>query len=167
MKTWQQILTEADVFVRFLERGSFYDGPYKGDLPRKFVTTDVVAARHFATDDSLDEFDEWETVSDSSNVFPNDFEWSRLIKVQLGKNGYWGIESKNFNGAVEKWSDSTSCRMLELMCRDTEIILQCYANEYFPSIWEDILNVYLNDGFPCGWKGRYPDGELVVFSNFI
>ncbi|WP_322089241.1 hypothetical protein [Burkholderia sp. BCC1999] len=165
MKTWQQILIAADVFVRFLERGSFYDRPYTGDLSGKFVTADAVDARRFATDDSFDEFDEWETVSDSSNVFPDDFEWSLLVKSQLRKNGHWGIESKNFNGTIEKWSDLTSFSMLELMRRDVEIIFQCYANEYFPSIWKDILNVYLNGGFPCGWNGRYPGGQLVVFSN--
>lgn len=167
MKTWQQILVEADVFVRFLERGSFYDRPYKGDLSGKFVTADAVEARRFATDDSFDKFDEWETVSESPGVFPDNFEWSRLVKTQLRKNGYWDIESKNFNGAVEKWSDSTSCPMLELMHRDIEVIFQCYTNEHFPDIWKDILSVYLNDGFPCGWNGRYPDGQLVVFSNVV
>ena len=34
------------------------------------------------------------------------------------------------------------------MYRDIEIIFQCYANDYFPKIWKDILEVYLNDGFP-------------------
>jgi hypothetical protein len=51
------------------------------------------------------------------------------------------------------------------MYRDIGIIFQCYANDYFPTIWKEILEVYLNGGFSCGWDGHLPEGKIVVFSN--
>ncbi|WP_175954861.1 hypothetical protein [Burkholderia sp. BCC0405] len=102
MKARQQILTEADEFVRFLERGSFCDRPYRDDLSGGYITTDTAVARHFARNDSFDEFDEWITVTDSAGMFADTFEWSRLIMVRFRKNGYGDIESKNFNGVIEK-----------------------------------------------------------------
>ncbi|KPN72865.1 hypothetical protein [Neisseria sp. 74A18] len=29
---------------------------------------------------------------------------------------------------------------------------------------EQQIEVYQNGGFPCGWKGEYPNGEMVVYS---
>lgn len=31
-------------------------------------------------------------------------------------------------------------------------------------IYERLWQYYLASGYPCGWRGTYPDGELVVFS---
>lgn len=28
---------------------------------------------------------------------------------------------------------------------------------------EKQIEVYQNGGFPCGWKGKYPEGQMVVF----
>ncbi|WP_373351122.1 hypothetical protein [Acinetobacter bereziniae] len=48
---------------------------------------------------------------------------------------------------------------------DIGYIFNCYANGYFPPIWQEILQVYYAGGLPCGWHGFYPDGKLVVFSH--
>ena len=99
-------------------------------------------------------------------MYPDSFEWSSWVDYNLSKNNFFGFESKAFNGADEKWTQHGVCLLQELMMRDMKIILNCYSNEYFPSLWQDILEVYLNNGFPCGWNGRYPEGQMVVFSNF-
>ncbi|WP_431821231.1 hypothetical protein [Burkholderia sp. F1] len=166
MRSWQEILTAADPLVRFLQQDAFYGEAYRGNSIENEVVLDVATARRFATDDSFDDFDEWESVSEGDSVFPDCFVWSRQIEHQLWRNEFWGIERKNFNGADFKWRNSVSCPLVELMIRDIGILFQCYANEYFPAVWEKILGAYLDGGFPCGWNGRYPDGKLVVFSNF-
>ncbi|MDR0235837.1 hypothetical protein [Acinetobacter sp.] len=48
---------------------------------------------------------------------------------------------------------------------DIGYIFNCYANGYFPPIWQEILQVYYAGGLPCGWYGFYPDGKMVVFSH--
>lgn len=165
MKTWQQILIEADAFVKFLSQDSLYAKPYNGGLPEEFVLTDATIARLVASGGRPEGFEDWESLTDSINTFPEDFEWNRSVKSKLQKNKYFDLESKNFNGAIEKWSTPTSCLLLELIYRDIDTIFQCYANNHFPDIWVRIMDAYLNDGFPCGWKGNYPEGSLIVFSN--
>ena len=165
-KHWKDLILSAAPFIIFLERDSFFDGKFSGDPSGKMVLVDADVAMEYATDDSLDVFDDWEGASESGNIFPPIFEWSSWVDHNLLKNRFFNIESKNFNGADVKWmTQGGACLLRELMIRDMRIILNCYSNDYFPRIWKDILDVYLNDGFPCGWDGRYPDGRLVVFSN--
>lgn len=164
MKNWDEVLEAASAFVNFLEQGNFFNKPFliSGDYK---IITDAKVGINYATNDDFDSFDEWETVSYSYEVFPESFEWSQRISAKLEKNNFFDFYEKDFNGAVEKWEYDESCLLIELMYRDIEIIFQCYANDYFPKIWKDILEVYLNDGFPCGWDGHLPEGKLVVFSN--
>ncbi|VWB80768.1 hypothetical protein BLA13014_03714 [Burkholderia aenigmatica] len=165
MKSWHDVLIAADPLVRFLEQDAFFGAAYRGDPVAHHVVRDAAIARHFATDDSFDDFDEWESVSDAEEVFPAGFEWSRQVASRLMKNQHWGIEGKHFNGADLKWTNAVSCPLIELMIRDIGILFQCYANDCFPPIWDSILRAYLDGGFPCGWDGRHPAGRLVVFSN--
>jgi len=163
---WNRLLANACPLVAYLGRMSYFGKGYSGSACNRIVLKDEVAAFNYASDDSGETFDEWETVSDSPDVFPDDFEWKSWIDHNLTKNDYFGLTSKDFNGADTKWTQSGICLLHELMHRDIRILLNCYANNFFPAIWQQILDVYLNDGFPCGWQGRYPEGELVVFSNF-
>ena len=58
------------------------------------------------------------------------------------------------------------CVAEEMMEIHFDKIFNCYANNYFPPIWQNILQVYYEGGLPCGWSGLYPEGKMVVFSNF-
>jgi hypothetical protein len=165
-KKWNDLLVSAGPLVAYLNRMSYFDRAYSGSRSARIVLTDADVAFKYASDDSFEKFDEWETVSDSPDVFPDDFEWKSWIDHNLLENDYFGLASKDFNGADVKWTQSGICLLNELMHRDVRILFNCYANNFFPDIWRQILDVYLNDGFPCGWQGRYPEGELVVFSNF-
>lgn len=164
-KHWKDLIVSAAPFVGFLERNSYFDSAFSGDQTNKLILTDAKVAHHSASDDTFSLFDEWESVSESPGLFPADFEWSSWIDHNLVKNGFFGINAKNFSGADSKWTFNGICLLQELLCRDMKILLNCYSNEYFSPLWEEILAVYLNNGLPCGWHGRYPEGKLVVFSN--
>lgn len=164
MKTWDQVLESATEFIAFLEKGNFYNSKFNTENDYKIIH-DANLGINYATNDSFDDFDEWETVTDTPDIFPENFEWNDRVKYKLKQNIFFGFENQEFNGAKEKWDFDESCMLIELMYRDIEIIFQCYANDYFPEVWKNILEVYLNDGFPCGWDGHLPEGRLVVFSN--
>jgi len=164
MKSWDQVTKDASDFISFLEQGNFFNKPFQRSGDYKIIT-DAKVGINYATNDDFDSFDEWETVTDTPNVFPDDFEWSDKIKYKLKKNNYFDFEQKEFNGAKEKWVYGEACILTELMYRDIGIIFQCYVNDCFPEIWKKILEVYLNDGFPCGWDEHLPNGKLVVYSN--
>ncbi|MFI8147053.1 hypothetical protein [Acinetobacter sp. ABJ_C5_2] len=164
MKNWDEVLEAASAFVAFLEKGNFFSRKFQTH-GNYHIINDATIGRDYALNSSFDNFDEWETVSNSYEVFPESFEWNQRISAKLEKNNFFDFHIKNFNGALKKWEYEDSCLLIELMYRDIEIIFQCYANDYFPKIWNDILEVYLNDGFPCGWDGHLPGGKLVVFVN--
>ncbi len=167
MKTWEEVIKEASKFIIFLENGDFFAKKIS-DTTKFKIITDAAIGRDYASNssfDDFDDFDEWETVTNSYESFPETFTWDRKITSKLEANNYFNFAEKNFNGADKKWEYDESCMLIELMYRDIEIILQCYANDYFPDVWKDILDVYLNNGFPCGWDGHLPEGHLVVFSN--
>lgn len=65
MKTWQQILIEADAFVKFLSQDSLCAKPYNGGLPEEFVLTDATIARLVASGGLPEGFEDWESLTDS------------------------------------------------------------------------------------------------------
>ena len=164
MKTWEEIINSGEIFINFLSRCNFFSQPYHGETEGLITTTPEIAI-DYATNDSFEKFEEWESVTDSPDIFPDYFEWYPLIEKQLAKNSYWGFERANFNGIDRKFTIYDNCILKELMMRDIIIILNCYANNFFPSIWRDMVNIYLNDGFPCGWSDLKPNGKIVIFSN--
>jgi hypothetical protein len=164
-ENWEQLIAKAKPLVDYLHRDEYFDRGFSGDRSANLVISDPEVGIDFASNDSFDTFDEWQTVSDSPDVFPPEFEWKRWIDFNLRKNDYFGLREKNFNGADTKWTRGDGCLLIELMHRDVRILLNCYANDSFPEVWKSIQSAYLHDGFPCGWDGKLPAGKLVVYSN--
>jgi hypothetical protein len=43
----------------------------------------------------------------------------------------------------------------------------CYLNEVrggSSALFNSILNAYEQNGWPCGWRGKFPDGNLIVLN---
>ena len=164
VKNWAEIVEQAKEFIQFLQGDNFFSHPYTSDKDY-FVITDISLAMSFATDNSLEKFTDWETVVDSQ--FPEDFDWelNSRIDSKLEVNNYYDLFTKNLNGLLEKLTTFDGIGIAhELIMHDIGYIFNCYANGYFPSIWQEILQVYYASGLPCGWNGFYPDGKMVVFS---
>ena len=70
INNWTDLLLHAGPLINFLSQDEFFSREYHGTAKDRLVLTDVVAAKHYATDDSFDAFDEWQTVSDAPEVFP-------------------------------------------------------------------------------------------------
>ncbi len=163
-KTWNQILESAQPVVDFLSSDSFFSHPYDGDRERFIVTASPEEARYLLGR----EWDEWQEIIDAQQFSDSDdFDWHYIIGPKLGKTNCLGALDKDLHGADEKLTNEGSGANLveETMLHNMEILLNCYANNYIPEIWKDILYVYQHNGFPCGWKGDYPEGKMIVFSN--
>jgi conserved hypothetical protein len=162
-KNWNQILESAQPVVDFLSSDSFFSRPYDGDRERFIVTASPEEARYLLGD----EWDEWEEIIDAQQ-FPDsdDFDWHYLIGAKLINTNCLGALDKNLHGADRKLTIEGVVNFLEeTMPYYMKILLNCYANNYMPEIWKDILYVFQHNGFPCGWKGDYPEGKMIVFSN--
>lgn len=51
--------------------------------------------REYASNSSFDDFDEWETVTNSYESFPENFKWDPKITSKLEVNNYFNFEGKN------------------------------------------------------------------------
>ena len=101
-----------------------------------------------------------------SRPYDGDFDWHYLIGRKLIKTNCLGALDKNLHGADKKLTIEGVVNFLEeTMPYYMKILLNCYANNYIPEIWKDILYVFQHNGFPCGWKGDYPEGKMIIFSN--
>ena len=38
-----------------------------------------------------------------------------------------------------------------------------YSQYYWSNFFNMLLNIYLSGHLPCGWKGKYPNGAIVIF----
>ena len=162
-KTWDEILESAKPVVDFLSSDSFFSRPYDGDRERFIVTASPEEARYLLSD----EWDEWEEIIDTQQFSGlENFDWHYLVGNKLIKTNCLGALDKDFHGADKKLTIEGGANLLEETMPDNmRILLNCYANNYIPEIWKDILYVYQHNGFPCGWKGDYPEGKMIVFSN--
>jgi len=136
-KTWNQILESAQPVVDFLSSDSFFSHPYDGDRERFIVTTSPEEARYLLGD----EWDEWQEIIDTQQFSGlEDFDWHYLIDNKLIENNCLGALDKNFHGVDKKLTIEGGANLLEETMPDNmSILLNCYANNYIPEIWKDIL----------------------------
>ncbi|MBN3825788.1 hypothetical protein G3O00_19470 [Burkholderia sp. Ac-20384] len=71
MKSWHDVLIAAGPPVRFLEQHAFFGAAYRGDPVAHNVVRDAAIARHFATDDSFNDFDHSEFSARTGLPFEN------------------------------------------------------------------------------------------------
>ena len=142
MNNWSELIASSQPLMSYLHRGDYFGRAYVQSGQEVLVTNDSSVGINYATNDSFDQFDEWQTVSDSPAVFSAEFEWKRWIDFNLQKNNYFDLAKKNFHGADLKWTRDGGCLLIELMHRDIRILLNCYANSSFPVIWKEIQAAY-------------------------
>lgn len=93
MKTCDQVVESAAEFISFLEKGSFYNTKFSTEKDYKIIS-DANLGIDYATNDSFDDFDEWETVTDSPDIFPESFEWNDRIKYKLKQKNILDLKIK-------------------------------------------------------------------------
>lgn len=166
-KNWAEIAERANEFIEFLQGDNFFSEPFNTDKDY-FVITNAQLGMKYACEGSCEEFTEWESVYDAQ--FLESFEWELNVRIShflITKTNFFNFFAKNLNGLLEKWKTIDGVSVAEeLMMIHFDYIFNCYANDYFPPMWQEILNIYLSGGLPCGWSGHYPVGKMVVFSNY-
>ena len=66
---------------------------------------------------------------------------------------------------VQSLTDMIGIHEAEDIANDMHVLaLNRCACGVIDSFDERLFSIYKAGGYPCGWKGKYPDGQLVVFS---
>lgn len=45
-------------------------------------------------------------------------------------------------------------------------LFNCYLNNKYKKnhpLWNIIWEAYSHGGWPCGWEGKYPEGQIIIF----
>jgi hypothetical protein len=159
------LLIDAKPLVDFLSREKFFDTPYNGTTTGRKIITDPALCYDFAQNQSEDNFEDWQSLLERE-LSGFEVEYPGHISKKITKKLGEGLYQKDFSGADLKLSPVPGISLLfNNMEGDMERLFYCYLNGRLPPLWEQILDVYVHNGYPCGWNGRYPEGELVVFSN--
>ncbi|ULJ61593.1 hypothetical protein [Wielerella bovis] len=155
---WQQILDISKPLVNFLNSNNFLHHAYNGVTDKFIITSDVYFCMHMMEE----HYDEWEDIKNLE--FHEHFKWYDIISKNLYSTNYLGALNKDFGNAMNYFAKREGTDFKDIMGYDIGVLFNCYANDYFPNIWKDILYIYLHNGFPCGWRGNYPDGKIIVYS---
>ena len=89
---------------------------------------------------------------------------------ELDEHAFRAI-SNWYDGAYEVLVDRMRDRAARWVVNDViDDLLHCtlVRASFGRSIFliEEMVAVYSNGGLPCGWTGRYPDGQIIAYSNF-
>ena len=160
---------EQDALVQFLKRDKFYNLPFhvKNDDQIRIISDGNLAV-NFATDDSGENFQDWQSLWDKELIGLNLFKDNRILSQV---NNFLENEltyTKDFCGATKKvgYDEGTGTSLLfNNMEGDMLRLLLCVSHNKTSTFIEKIRTIYLNNGFPCGYEGFYPNGKFVVFSN--
>ena len=156
MKNWDQVLVDAKALFDFLNQPVFFDGPYRGGHEKVKLIFDASLAAEHSTDDSGEKFEDWQGLLES--VTPAWPDMPRSVEKKILEM-LDQMSGKDYSGLDE-------APLIYNMQGDVSRLLHCYAYGEVDSLWKSVEEAYLLGGIPCGWDGKYPEGRMVVYSNF-
>ena len=101
---------------------------------------------------------------------PTEIDWSKVdIIGEYIHSELWDFITKALEAPKFEWLDQTGNLMYiaEAIQTDFTNILSFISSadsKKESKFLEQQLKVYQNGGFPCGWYGKYPDGQIIVYS---
>lgn len=176
-------MSEIDIFtkmdnvvsglIKLIQSENFLDGMYTDS--KSIIINDTEDAITFATDQDVD------------YVKGKEYQyWTHILEMQ-GDGAYLhDFELELPQDIYEKYQDkrSQSYEKINKVLFETadnkeidEDLQNCLSGEFFylfkylvfvdtlPGFWENILNILKEGGMPCGWKGNYPEGQMIVYNH--
>lgn len=87
--------------------------------------------------------------------------WNKNV-IYIKKN-YLPTILDNINGAI-KDKDFSPEIIYSISHNILMIIISDYYSGYYESVFfKNLLEIYLSGHIPCGWKGKYPEGRIMVY----
>lgn len=117
-------------------------------------------ALDLAQDQGIQGFELWTDLREqiTKNINERIFD-SNLAKSELLKYWYDAAFNKIENKIPEQIYDAIDDIHYDLFCIALNSSLGGNKEVFFSQIEE----IYKQGGWPCGWKGTYPQGEIIVF----
>ncbi len=166
-----QIENKFDYLILLINSEKFLSGSYHNTS--EIIISDQDDAITFATDQDVDylkgaDYRDWTHIlEDQDSVY----------KLLQSKNRFQGEE--DFMAIYNKHYEKLNIILFDV-CRTVNLsnfLMDCLSAQFYnifsssiiydelPSFSKKLLLVLENGGFPCGWKGDFPEGQLIVYNH--
>jgi hypothetical protein len=155
---FEDYLAKAPKLVEFIRNGKLLDSIYRANDDRVMVIYSPQEAYRLMCDDETDDYECWRGLTE--------VEYTTL---QFEFPCRWYSRQEALVSPIkERFNDKELESEIPNLWDDFDALMRyCISNKNLnnPSeLFNMIELAYINGGIPCGWKGKYPDGKLVVFS---
>ena len=156
---YQEILENAPEIAEFCKQKRLLDGPYQGNSSQVLVIHDSNEALLTCGTDRGDGYEFWSELCERE-----------YAKLEFS-SPHWlpGKIDQFLVGPLRQRTNDENLTLKIPIIWDAvqQDIWFCMASKSAskPSpLFAMIEDAYLLAGWPCGWKGNFPEGQLVVFS---
>jgi hypothetical protein len=167
----EKLRANGNNLMELIGSPQFFMGGYIA-LPNEIVIYDEAEAIEYATDQDIDlnkgiEYQYWVGIQEMNDRGNASHEKRKDLK--LGKEFTRLLESistEHTNALSQKGREvKIASPLVDWACGDFYLfLLNMTIFESQSEFHQSLYNVYKNGGIPCGWKGDFPDGELLVYS---
>lgn len=170
MKTrLEKFVAEADNLKEALEATPLFSKPYDGQA-NEIVIHDAAAAWKYCSSQNLsDEYEYWTGLREK-NYAESLASLKKILANSESKDEYFEaadkIETDLFKIVKSRISKfGLGKEIAGAMSEDFANILERRAFRPTPHEWaERMFQIYMSGGWPCGWRGKFPAGQLIVFT---
>ncbi|WP_152601973.1 hypothetical protein [Burkholderia paludis] len=146
-----------------------------GVLPRKgeVIVTNEKDAEIFACDQDVDvikggEYQCWTNILENNSraVEQMDLQDGLGLGDEFSLNIYEIFDGKLMPALISKGKEfEVSGSIVDVICGNFYIFLvnKTFFDEQLP-LADRMYEIYQGGGIPCGWKGGFPEGEILVYS---
>jgi hypothetical protein len=167
----EKLRANGSRFMELIQSPQFFMGEYIAQ-PNEIVIHDETEAIDFATDQDIDlnkgsEYQYWTGIQEMNDRGAG---YAEAKQLKLGKefDSLLDSISKKITTALIQKGENTGIpsQLVDWACADFYLFLSNMTLfERQTKFHQSLYKVYENGGIPCGWKGEFPDGKLLVYSN--
>ena len=167
----EKLRANGNKLMELIQSPQFFMGGYIAQ-PNEMVTHAETEAIDYATDQDIDlnkgiEYQYWVGIQEMNDRGNESYKKAKRLKLGEEFVSLRGNIGKEITSALIQKGEEVKIAspLVDWACTDFYLfLLNMTIFESQSEFHQSLYNVYKNGGIPCGWKGDFPDGELLVYS---
>jgi hypothetical protein len=168
----KEMKASADRLAALVMGDKFLQVSYSPILGEAVIFDRDLAWLYASSQDLPDWYDYWTHILESKQIFSSEVavasRWSADEAQAL-----WVAADEVFKPLAGKISEIVAEKNLpagfvDLISNDLHgwLLYEFWLPAGGGSFWQNFLRIYSHGGMPCGWKGKYPEGELLIYTQW-
>ena len=170
MEITKQMQSVVDSLTKIVVDGTLLGASYKPQSGEAVIFDRDLALVYATSQDLPDWYDYWTGINEFQQIFPSAPEvrarWSEeeaQSLSELAAEAFSPLREKITEQMADKDLDSTFTYIISGNL-EAYLLYEFWFPETGASYWRNFYRIYSQGGMPCGWKGTYPQGELLIFT---